>query len=76
MRDKLLGTFVLPGGLAFIFFVLPDIQGATLCNTVRGATTCTSHGNTSLPQSIAIIVALLVAPFITFVHLERVRRRR
>lgn len=80
-RDKLLGTLVLPGGL------LP----AALLDTLPGSTTTCTGGNSNghpLPQvcsttgfalppavGIAILLCTLLAPMLTAIHLERMRRR-
>jgi len=85
VRDKLLGTLVIPGGLASLFIALGGLvavpaRGGT-CTTSGGplvptTTHCTQSGSL-LSAVVAIVVAvlLLLAPILTALHLERVRRR-
>lgn len=73
IRDKLIGTFVLPGGL----LGLVVLAGAALPPSVTecsGTSACVSSG---LPVSVGIVLffAALAAPVATAVHLERVRRQ-
>lgn len=79
-RDKVLGTFVVPGGLlgAFALVGRPVTSAACTAHGGPGMPTieqCT--GGTSLPPTAGILVlaVLLVAPVVMAVHLERVRRR-
>jgi hypothetical protein len=80
MRDKLLGTFVIPGGLLglFVLFVRPVSSSVCTASGGPGRPTvehCT--GGTALPPPVGVLVfaILLIAPFLMVIHLERVRRR-
>jgi HAAS domain-containing protein len=80
VRDKFLGTLVIPGGL------LP--LGILLLHPVAGST-CTSHGGPGIPTvthcvtsgftlppviAVIVFVVVLVAPIGMAIHLERARR--
>ena len=79
MRDKLLGTFVVPGGLLGLFVLVT--RPVAICGSSSGGpgmpTVEHCVGGTVLPPAVGVplLVVLLVAPFLTAVHLERVRRR-
>jgi hypothetical protein len=86
-RDKLVGTFVVPGGLGLSLFLaafpayteacseeLDPVSGAP----IPGTQICTGSGP---PEAMAILgpilfVALLVAPLLTTVYLARRMRRQ
>ena len=79
-RDKLLGTFVLPGGiaLALMLLVLPASGRSCTGSSAPGqrvALHCTSGLALPLPVGILVLIVAVVAPILTVVHLERVRRR-
>ncbi len=85
VRDKLLGTLIIPGGLASLFIAMGGLVAiparAETCTASGGplvptTTHCTQSGS-SLSAVVAILVAicLLLAPILVAVHLERVRRR-
>lgn len=76
-RDKLIGTFVVPGGLALVLYVavLAGSGSGTIClGTADGKQLCkTTHG-TPLLQQVAwgvALVALLILPVLTAVYLAR-----
>lgn len=80
VRDKVLGTFVLPGGLFGIVGLVARPISSGGCSTSGGPGRPTVEhctGGTSLPPALGILVfaVLLVAPVVTAVHLDRVRRR-
>jgi hypothetical protein len=75
-RDKLIGTLVIPGGLAtgllVFWLVLVGGVGGQSCGSSGAGTTCT--GGTSTLGTIGILVALsvlLIAPIATSIHLGR-----
>ena len=83
-RDKLLGTFVFPGGLASAFMLLSLPASGRSCSGSsppgqRSVLHCTTSGLVPpFPIGILMILMLIVvvvAPILTVVHLERVRRR-
>jgi hypothetical protein len=81
VRDKLLGTFVLPGGLAGAWLLMAWAGAATACSGSgppgqRPLLHCVTTGfSFPLPVGIMVLVIAVVAPVITAVYLERVRRR-
>lgn len=80
VRDKVLGTLVLPGGLAggWLLALLP--KGSQSCSGYRSpghplVLHCTTSGFVPpVPLAIALLVVAVVAPILTAVHLERARR--
>ncbi|MDA8056569.1 MAG: hypothetical protein M0032_01140 [Actinomycetota bacterium] len=80
-RDKLLGTFVLPGGLALAYTLLSLPASGRACSGSsppgqRIVVHCTTSGFVlPFPIGILMLVVVVVAPILTLVHLERVRRR-
>ncbi len=72
LKDKLLGTFIWPGGL-----VLPVISLGMV-----GTSSVSSSGHNSvhgvLPQPLGVIIAIVVflSPILVAVYLHNVRRRR
>jgi hypothetical protein len=82
LRDKLLGTFVLPGGLALFPFLASASTGSRSCSYDGGpgmpaATHCVTSGIVLAPAlGVALAVFLLLAPFVTFIRLRRVRAGR
>jgi hypothetical protein len=81
-RDKLLGTFVPPGGLLGLFLlgITPGSSkscssGEVAAGQQAAATHCVTHGfSLPLPIGLALLVGALVAPILVAVHLEGVRR--
>jgi hypothetical protein len=79
-RDKLLGTFVLPGGLLGSVILLTRATQVSNCSNSGGpgvatVTHCTMNGFSLPPYlGIPLLLALLAAPVLTGLHLERVRR--
>jgi hypothetical protein len=73
LRDKLIGTLLVPGGLLpAAWFAFAPISVETCGGKGNGAVTCT--GGVSLAHQIlliAIFVAVVVIPFVTAVHLAR-----
>ncbi len=79
LRDKLMGTLILPFGLLGLEFL-----GAA---TQPFATSCSGHGPVGgrmithctggLPEPLGLVALfiLIVAPFLVAIHLDRVRRR-
>lgn len=82
-RDKLIGTFLLPGGLLPLFFLLravADTSGSTtkVCGGVGGIdpSVCTytsTHSGLTAPVGVPLLVAALVIPIATAIHLSRRR---
>lgn len=77
VRDKMLGTFILPGGLIPFFVLLTRTAAARDCSSEGGlgrATVrhCVTTGN-ALPAGVWIIIAAVavLAPSITAIHLRR-----
>lgn len=80
MRDKLLGTFVVPGGLLGPFVLVGRPVSSTVCTASGGpgrptVEHCTGGTSLSPPVGILVFAILLIAPFLMAIHLERVRRR-
>ena len=81
LRDKLLGTLVVPGGLALPMLLLSLPTGGRTCSSSGGpgvptVTHCATSGSVlPLPAGIAILVVSVVAPIVVAVHLDRTRRR-
>lgn len=79
--DKLLGTLVLPGGLALAFAFLGLPTAAPVCTTsgapgLRAVTHCTTAGFVlPFPAGLLALVLAVLAPVLTAVHLQRVRHR-
>jgi uncharacterized membrane protein len=73
--DKLIGTFVIPGGLAgsFILLVLPTVSTSQVCGrNTAGLEHCTGGLSTAgTVVTIAIAAVLLIGPFFTAVYLAR-----
>jgi hypothetical protein len=74
VRDKLIGTLLVPGGLLpAAWLALGPSGGVETCTgSANGGQTCT--GGVSLAHQILLIVifvAVVVAPFVTAVHLAR-----
>jgi hypothetical protein len=81
-RDKLLGTFVPPGGLLGLFLlgILPGSSRNCSSGEVAigqpAVMRCVTHGfSFPWPIGIALLVGALCAPILVAVHLEGVRRR-
>jgi hypothetical protein len=82
MRDKVLGTLVLPGGLlAPVVLATTSSSPAQTCFGQGGpgiptSTHCTASGFTLSPSvGIPLLLVTLLAPFVMAVHLDRARRR-
>jgi hypothetical protein len=81
LRDKLLATLVVPGGLLFPVLLLGIGGAVTTCTGsggpgLRTVTHCTTHGFVlPLPLGIAVLLVTVLGPFLVAVHLDRVRRR-
>jgi hypothetical protein len=80
-KDKLLGTFVFPGGLASAFMLLSLPASARSCSGSsppgqRIVFHCTTSGLVlPLPIGILMLIVVVVVPILTVVHLERGRRQ-
>lgn len=81
LRDKLIGTLVLPGGLLSLFVLGTHPSAGASCSASGGpggqsVTHCVTHGfSFPWPLGIVVLVVALVAPIATTVHLQAVRRR-
>ena len=80
--QKLLGTFVLPGGMAgvLLVWVLPARWPSQACTTVtgegmQGATLCAADSAAPPWLVIPVAVVLLLAPIVTAVYLLRTAAR-
>lgn len=76
-RDKLIGTFILPGGLipVFVFAIIGGAAATQQCESINnGPEHCTGSGSTPALQ-IALAVLLLLAPIATSVYLARRARQ-
>lgn len=82
--DKLLGTFIWPGGLfgTFYFYLFIPSTGGTACSGLRGAgqtapTLICSHGITTLPHGLQFLIGFVVvaAPIFVSVRLSSVLSR-
>jgi hypothetical protein len=73
VRDKLIGTLLVPGGLLPVAYLSVAATGEESCRTgPKGVEQCI--GGVSTVQRIALIalwVVLLVAPIVTATHLAR-----
>ncbi|ACU72716.1 hypothetical protein Caci_3815 [Catenulispora acidiphila DSM 44928] len=77
VREKLVGTFVLPGGLGFLLLALMTPTSTQSCVSGPGYKHCTSSGWT-LPQwaSFVMVTLCLLLPIWTSAFLVRSARRR
>jgi hypothetical protein len=80
MRDKLLGTFVIPGGLLGLVVLIGRPVSSSVCTSSGGPGRPTIEhctGGTSLPPAVGVLVfaVLLITPILVAARLERVRRR-
>lgn len=76
-RDKLLGTLVLPGGLAGTVALAALPSSTTVCtqSAANSALHCVSTGfRLPLPVGLGVLVVAALAPVAVAIHLERVRR--
>lgn len=73
LRDKLIGTFVLPGGLGLLVAVFGVASSGSACTTVdAGPPVCTHTGVSLSPWAALLLALLLVAlPLATSFHLWR-----
>ena len=79
LRDKLLGTFMFPGGLALPFILTIFVHGtrSSVCvgtGTVEHCVTTTS-GVLPLWAGISLEIVLIGVPILVALHLNRTRRR-
>ncbi|HET7047077.1 MAG TPA: hypothetical protein VFI54_02320 [Solirubrobacteraceae bacterium] len=80
-RDKWIGTFVIPGGLAtaFVALIVLGEPEKKLCRGFPGgAQHCTNAGGSSAASSIlgvALLVFLVLAPIATAIYLAAMARR-
>jgi hypothetical protein len=84
-RDKLIGTLVVPGGLALplaLFFIGSSLEAGETCvldpETGREISCTGTNDTTSLTDILGVIlfVLLLLAPFVTTAYLARRMRSR
>ena len=72
LRDKLIGTLIVPGGLAltWVLIVLPVMISPTKCgSTDPGHDTC-DHGSTLIHVLYRVLLAVaVIAPFVTATYL-------
>jgi hypothetical protein len=81
--DKLLGTFIWPGGLLGTFYFFGAISGSTTCSGFQGAgqtsptMTCVHHGIATLPRALQFLAGFVIvaAPIFTSVRLGSVLSR-
>jgi hypothetical protein len=73
LRDKLIGTLVVPGGLAAVVFGLGIGSSSQLCYSTSGGGQHCTGGPSSSAQilAIAIVAILVLAPIATAVYLAR-----
>jgi uncharacterized coiled-coil protein SlyX len=76
-REKLIGTFVVPGGLALPLFLMSYPASSELCyRDNEGPEICTGGPSTTVQVlGILFYIALFVAPFATTAFLARRRSR-
>jgi ABC-type Mn2+/Zn2+ transport system permease subunit len=72
-REKLIGTLVVPGGLALPLFLLAMGAYSETCSAVVGGpVTCTGGPSQAMQVVGSIVVtALFLAPLVTTAHLAR-----
>jgi len=81
--DKLLGTFIWPGGLLGIFYLFLAIPSSTACSGFQGAgqtaptLTCVHHGIATLPHALQLLAGFVIvaAPIFTSFRLGSVLSR-
>jgi uncharacterized membrane protein len=76
-REKLIGTLVVPGGLALPLFLLATATYSESCSAVVGGPVTCTGGPSQAMQVIGSIVvtALFLAPLVTTAYLARRMRR-
>jgi hypothetical protein len=76
-REKLIGTLVVPGGLALPVFLMSYPASSEICASINGAPpTCTGGPSTAFQAfMIALLVVLILAPLATTVFLAHRRSR-
>lgn len=81
IRDKLLATLIVPGGLLLPVLLIATPAGSGSCSLYGGPGIPTvNHCTTSglilpLPAGIAVLVVTVIGPILVAVHLNRVRQR-
>ncbi|MHB8293135.1 MAG: HAAS signaling domain-containing protein [Acidimicrobiales bacterium] len=82
LRDKLLATLVVPGGLLMPVLLVGMPTSTSACSASGGpglptvVTHCTTSGLVvALPVGIAVLVTTVLGPILVAVHLDRVRQR-
>lgn len=81
--DKLLGTFIWPGGLLGTFYLFGASSSATTCSGFSRAgqtsptLTCVHHGIATLPHALQFLIGFVIvgAPFFTSFRLASVTSR-
>jgi HAAS domain-containing protein len=76
-REKLIGTLVVPGGLALPLFIELAATSSELCVSYNGGPATCEGGPSTLHQVlvIALMAALVIGPLFTTVYLSRRLRR-
>jgi len=72
LRDKLIGTLIIPGGLALTWLVLFApwvISTPRKCGSVDGHETCTGGMSINHTLFVVLLVASFIAPFVTATYL-------
>jgi len=72
LRDKLIGTLIIPGGLALTWLVLFApwvISTPRKCGSVDGHETCTGGMSINDTLFVVLLVASFIAPFVTATYL-------
>jgi hypothetical protein len=72
-RERLVGTLVVPGGLALPFFLAMTVTSTELCSSINGGPETCTGGPSTLHQVLAItlMAALVIGPLFTTVYLAR-----
>ncbi|HEY3070115.1 MAG TPA: hypothetical protein VGJ34_07335 [Gaiellaceae bacterium] len=76
-REKVIGTLVVPGGLALPLFIEFAATSSELCASYNGGPVTCEGGPSTLHQGLVIVLmaALVIGPLFTTVYLSRRLRR-
>jgi hypothetical protein len=76
-REKLIGTLVVPGGLALPVFLELTVATSELCSSYNGGPVTCSGGPSTIHRvlAIALMAALVIGPLFTTIYLSRRLRR-
>jgi uncharacterized membrane protein len=74
-REKLIGTLVVPGGLALPFFLMTFSMTSEACSSLNGGDVVCSGGPSLARQVLTILLVafLVIAPIVTTIFLARRR---